>query len=355
MTKTKLKNIINLLESWAPLSLAESFDNSGLQIGNLDQDIRNILLAVDLDKIAMELLENQKYDLIITHHPLFFKPISSINTAKNPGKIIANLIKKNIALYAMHTNLDFIDNGVNDALITAYGFDPALGKLIRPKPIAAWCKMIVYLPEENLTEFQEKIFTQFPSQIGNYDCCSFSTKGSGFFKPLTGAKPYIGKINQLEKVPEIKFEFLIKKHEIQNCIDYVRKIHPYEEPAFDIFEEQFSFKKIGVAKYFKNTKKTDLHTLISKFKCIVISKIETPIELIAFAPGNASYLAQDFINHKIDLIITGEIGYHEKILLELNNINVIELGHKESEAFVLPNIKSFIIEKYPNLEINFPN
>ena len=352
MTEAKLKNIINSLEEWAPLSLAESFDNSGFQIGNYNQLIKKVLIAVDLDQATLDVLQKQRFDLVITHHPLLFKPISTINTEKSLGKIITFLIKNNISLYSMHTNLDFIQLGVNDALINAYGFDPDQGKLIRPKPLATWCKMIVYVPEENLNEFREKIFKQFPSKIGNYTSCSFFTIGEGSFKPLEGAEPYIGAINQFEKVKEIKFEFLIKKTEIQNCIDYVRMIHPYEEPAFDIFEEQFSLQKIGAAKYFKNSQKLALQELCKKYPCQVSSKIQKEIDLIAFAPGNASYLAADFINKKIDLIVTGEMGYHEKSLLELNGIIVLELGHKESEEFVLPNIKNFLLGKYPFLNID---
>ncbi len=350
----KLKKIINYLEDLAPLKLAENFDNCGLQIGNLNQEIKKILVAVDIDNKVIAELTKHNYDLVITHHPLFFKPITQIDLNTDYGKIIETFIKNDISLYSMHTNLDYAENGTVRALINKYGFDDKKAKLIRPKTINTWCKVLVYIPEQNLTDFQEKIFKIFPSKIGNYHNCSFSSNGQGTFKPLEGANPTIGRINQFEKVDEVKFEFLIKKEEINNCLNLIKKIHPYEVPAVDIFEELVDFEKVAYAKYIKNDRNYSYQDLLN----IIPAKIYTSnftkekINLIAFVPGSSNHLVEDLIKNEIDVLITGEMGYHSALRLELNNIAVIQLGHQESEAFVLPNIQKFLSTQCIEIEIN---
>jgi dinuclear metal center YbgI/SA1388 family protein len=356
MTTYQLKTIISSLEKWAPKSLAESYDNPGLQIGHFHHEVKKVLLAVDVDSQVLDLLNEQSYQLIVTHHPLLFKPLSCINTGTAVGRIIEQFIKKDIALYSMHTNLDIAPGGVNDCLIQAFGFDPAQGKLIRPRQADIWYKVSVYIPCDQLETFRSVIFKQFPSQIGQYQCCSFASSGEGTFLPLEAANPSIGQVGNLEKVAESKLEFLIKKDDLGNCVDFIKRNHPYEEPAYDVFEEKIALQKIAVAKYFKVSKGLDIADLINKYPCRLRGQVNKgQVQTIAFACGSARHLLDDLINLEIDCLITGEIDYHSALTCELNNIAVIELGHLESEEFVLPQIQQRLAQAFPQLQIDiFP-
>lgn len=348
-----LKSIISFLEEWAPTHLAQDFDNSGLQMGDLHQSISSVLVAVDLDETVFNFLNKKHYDLVITHHPLFFKPISSILFHTDMGRMIQALIQKQTSLYSMHTNLDVAVGGVNDCLIQAFGFQSEMGKLLRPQALDIWYKMMVYVPEEKLEEFRRAVFQKFPSPIGKYNCCSFSTKGEGTFYPLPGAMPHIGKVGELEKVLEVKFEFLIRKEDLQNCIDFIRKNHPYEEPAFDVYEEKMVMKKTASAKYFKIKQSLSLDDLTHRYPCVVRGKKEpAQIKTVAFACGNGKYLIGDLIQAEIDVLITGELDYHSALTCERNGITVIELGHRESESFVLPEIRGRLQKQFQSLIVD---
>lgn len=348
-----LKTILSFLEKWAPLHYAQSFDHPGLQIGDRSQPISSILVVVDIDQAILNYLQEQSVDLIITHHPLLFQAISAIDFKTDIGQIIRQLILKNTALYSMHTNLDIAPGGVNDCLIEAFGFDPQIGKMLRPQPVSTWYKIAVYIPADALAPFQKKLFQKFSCQIGNYQHCSFSTNGEGSFEPLTGADPSIGTIGIPEKVAESKLEFMLSKEDLSPCLDFIRKEHPYEEPAIDVFEQKMVFQKMSMSKYFKPKNGVPFQKLANQFPCRVRGAVPNEtIKTIAFGCGSGKYLITDLIQSEIEVFITGEMDYHSALSCELNGITVIELGHKESESFVLTKIQNRLLTHFPSLTIS---
>lgn len=243
---TPLKKITTLIENWAPLHTAASWDNNGLQIGSIDTDIARILITLEINDSVFNHLEKNHYDLVITHHPLIFKALTSIDLNTDTGQIIKRFIQKDIALYAAHTNLDAAADGVNDALIAKYDIDPTSGQ-----PMV--------------------------EGIGKY-----------FKKPPSS---------------ELKF--------------YTDKI-----PG-----------KLTLA------------------SSITAKKTPEKISRVAFCGGSGRSLLKKCVERKIDLFITGELGYHDEEFCKLNGIHTLQLGHRESEVFGLDKIKEKIASAYPKLDI----
>ena len=227
----KVKNLLNNLDKIAPFFLQESFDNSGIQFGDLDAPVIKILLSLDVTQgILDEALEN-KANLIITHHPLLFSPLKQITKQKNP--LLFKIITNKINLLALHTNYDLAENGLNDYV----------AKLLRIKIITPLqsssekiFKFAVYVPVQHADKVSQAIFKAGAGKIGKYTETSFNISGKGTFKPTKGTNPFIGKIGEKEEVQEIKIETVVAERDLDSVVQAMKSVHPYEEPAYDVYE-----------------------------------------------------------------------------------------------------------------------
>lgn len=352
------KEIIKYLEEWAPKGIAWERDNVGLQVGDPNIKIKNILLSLDLSEVVIEIAKKENCNLIITHHPLLFYPLKNLDVSKNRNsKMIQTLIKNDISLYSAHTNLDFTNYGVSYQLANRL----QLKKIRFLKNLSQnQVKLIVFVPETHLNNVAEAIHNVGGGVIGEYSHCSFRTGGTGAFKGSDKSNPSAGKKQVLETVEEIKFEVVIDKWKLDQVISAMKKAHPYEEVAFDIYPLQNENVNYGIGAIGDLDKAMTTNQFL---KC-VSSKLKIPtfrhtkshnrkIKTVAVCGGSCSELIDESIKQNADAFITADIKYHafqdaeDKILL-------IDAGHYETEVPVLDEIqkrlKKFLL-KNKNIKV----
>jgi len=252
-----LKDIQQILETWAPKSIAWERDNSGLQIGSVNQGVRNILVTLDVNEKVLEEAYRKKVDLIISHHPLLFQSLKSINVDQRIGGLIEKFFRYGIALYSAHTNLDFTMDGVSFTLAECIGLNN-IDFLYKDQKIQK--KITVFTPPEYVEKVISAMASAGAGVIGNYEFCSFGTEGMGTFKPGIKSKPFIGKANRLEHMKEIRIEMTVPSWKVNDVLSAMKAAHPYEEAAYDIYKldntsNQYGAGAIGTLKTKLNQKK----------------------------------------------------------------------------------------------------
>ena len=227
-----VKDVTNFLETIAPLSLQESYDNSGFILGNSSSKLKGVLLALDITIEVIEEAIEMKCNLIITHHPLIFSGIKRIIDDNMVSKCIIKAIKNDVNLYAIHTNIDNVLNGVNGKIADIIGLQNR-DVLLAKKNLF---KLSVFTPNTHKEKVLESMFAAGAGHIGDYSDCSFSSHGKGTFKPLEGTNPFLGEVNKIEEVLEENIEVVVPNYLLYKVIQAIKLSHPYEEVAYDVFQ-----------------------------------------------------------------------------------------------------------------------
>src|SRR5690554_6721466 len=239
---THIKDIIHSLENWASPALAESYDNVGLLVGDKNKEVTGIMISLDCtEKVVQEAID-AGCNLVVSHHPLIFKGFKKLTGSNYVERTIELAIKNDIALYAIHTNLDNVHYGVNKQISDRIGLRDT--RILSPKS-GRLQKLEFFVPESNLVEVREAIFNAGGGRIGNYDECSFNTAGIGTFTPGANANPTVGEIGKMQMEPEMRVEILVPDYMSKTAIAAMRKAHPYEEVAYYLHQLENTHQDIG--------------------------------------------------------------------------------------------------------------
>jgi dinuclear metal center YbgI/SA1388 family protein len=344
-----IKEITNYLESIAPISSQESYDNSGLICGNKNTTITNALISLDCTEDIIEEAINKNCNLVISHHPIVFKGLKTFTGKNYVERTIIKAIKHDIAIYAIHTNLDNYEFGVNKKIGDLLGVKQP--KILEPKANAL-NKLAVYVPKSHVREITQVMFNAGAGQIGNYNECSFQSEGNGTYKANEKANPFLGNKNELHIETETKVEVLITKHNQHTVIQKMIEVHPYEEVAYDIHPITNLNKYEGSGMIGELEKEMEATTFLKhikeSFKCEIIkhTDIHKPtIKKIAWCGGSGSFLLKQAKSQKADIFITGDFKYHEFFDAE-NQIIIADIGHFESEQFTIDLIAELLSKKF---------
>ena len=341
-----INQVIKYFEEWAPKGVAWENDNIGLQVGNPENRVANIMLSLELDEKVLEQAIKKNCNLIITHHPFIFTPIKNLNFSNNrKAKLIEKLIQEKISLYSAHTNLDFTKGGVSFELAKKLGMKN-IQFLVNQE--SNQYKLVVYVPLDNVDEVSDAIFKAGGGIIGEYSKCSTQNIVDGTFEGSSASNPVIGKQNNFEVVTEVRLEVLVNSWKLNSIIDAMKSVHPYEEPAFDVLmlknkNVNYGAGAIGELSTTMNTKEFLSHTRKSlkadalKYTLGNSSKIKR----VAVCGGTCSELISNAIASKADAFITADIKYHTFQDAE-KSILLIDAGHYETEVHVLNPIKSHL-------------
>lgn len=338
-----INRVIKYLEDWAPKGIAWEKDNIGLQVGDLSVKTSNILLALEFDKKVLQQAIRKKCNLIITHHPFIFNPIKSLNFATNTkSQLIKELIKHNITLYSAHTNLDYTKDGVSFELAKRIKLQNI--QFLEPQ-ISNQYKLVVYVPLENVDEVSNAIFNAGGGIIGEYSKCSTQTIVDGTFEGSKMSKPSIGIKNNFETVTEVRLEVLINSWKLNSIINAIKLIHPYEEPAYDVFVLKNKNINYGAGAIGELQKGLNIKEFLSHIKTTLktdglkytVGK-KSKIKKVAVCGGSCSDLLNSAIASQVDAFITADIKYHTFQDAE-NRITLIDAGHYETEIPVLDPVK----------------
>ncbi|WIF94778.1 Nif3-like dinuclear metal center hexameric protein [Caminicella sporogenes] len=346
----KCSKVIKMMEELAPSFLAEHWDNVGLQIGSISKEIKKIMVCLEVNNKVVDEAVEKKVDMIITHHPLIFKPIKKINYSEPIGKVINKLIKNDINLFCAHTNLDIAVGGTSDYIAKLLNLDDLKPLKITHK--TKYYKLAVFVPKENIDDVREAISLAGAGHIGKYSHCTFKTLGIGTFKPLEGSNPFIGSLNNLEKVEEYKLETIVPSSNLSKVISEMIKVHPYEEVAYDVFPlenefEIFGFGRIGHLTIQKTLKELAIE-LKEKLKADTIRLIGNEhkmIKKVAICTGSGAEFIIDAYRNGCDCYITGDIKYHDAQYASELGLTVIDAGHFETENIICEFLKEYLITK----------
>jgi dinuclear metal center YbgI/SA1388 family protein len=351
----KIKELIAYIESVVPTSMQESYDNCGLLCGNESNEISGVLISLDCIEAIVDEAIDKKCNLIISHHPILFKGIRSLTGKNYIERTLLKAIQNNISLYAIHTNLDNYQWGVNHKIAEVLGIQSA--KMLVPKT-QNLCKLCFFVPNNYAEKVRNALFSIGAGAIGQYDACSFSTPGEGTFRPLEGANPFVGEIGNIHHEQEIKIELLVSQHQLHLAVQTLKAHHPYEEVAYDIIPLLNKHQNEGAGMYGILAEAMDendfLLWLKSVFKCSAIRHTKhtgKKIQKIAFCGGSGFFLLNHAKNIQADAYITADIKYHEFFDAD-NELLLVDIGHFESEQFTIDLLKDFLIKKFTTFAVH---
>jgi dinuclear metal center YbgI/SA1388 family protein len=352
----KCKDIENYMNEFAPINLAEDWDNVGLLIGSSNSEVKRALVCLDVtSEVADEAIE-QNIDIIISHHPFIFKGLKRINPDDSKGKVIYKLIKNNIHVYSSHTNLDVTGGGVNDLLAKTLGLEN-IGNLTNYKADKLF-KVVVFVPEGYVEIVRKAMCEAGAGFIGKYSDCSFFTKGTGTYKPLEGTKPFKGSIGELEYAEEYRIESIVPEKLLSKVVDSMLKVHPYEEAAYDIYPLELKGNAYGMGKigYLKSPQ--TIEDFISSVKtnlniCTVrlIGKPKESINKVAVFCGSFDENYSGVIREGADILLTGDVKYHAALDISEMGLCALDAGHFSTEKIIVPALAQALSDRFKSLTI----
>jgi dinuclear metal center YbgI/SA1388 family protein len=351
----KLSTIIRELERLAPPDLQESYDNSGLITGNAQMDITGALICLDSIEAVLDEAIRKNCNLIVAHHPIVFSGLKKITGKNYIERVIIKAIKNDIAIYAIHTNLDNVWEGVNQKIAEKIGLtncrilSPMDGKLI---------KLVTYCPTASAEKVSEAMFAAGAGHIGKYSECSFKMEGTGTFKAGNDANPFVGEKNIRHSEAETRIEVILESRQKNKVLTALKESHPYEEIAYDIYrlENKNTLTGAGMIgelpqavapEEFLKSLKTNIKT-----DCIRhTSHFGKSIQKVAVCGGSGSFLLAEAIASGADIFITGDFKYHQFFDAD-GKIIIADVGHFESEQHTIELLGGWLREIFPTFAVH---
>ena len=350
----KIREIIEKIEAFAPLAYQESYDNTGLTVGDAEAEATGALLTLDVSMEALEEAIERKLSLIVSHHPLIFSGLKRLTGATETERIVMRALREGIALYAAHTNLDNAPGGVSFRMGEMLG----LRQMRVMIPLAqGLVKIVVYTPSEHGERVREALISAGGGHIGNYSGCTFSTPGTGTFRPEAGSHPFIGSEGALSRVAEERIETVIPRHRVSRVLEAVRAVHPYEEMAYDLFPLEQPDPTAGTGVIGQLPEPEETMAFLSRVadtfgvKALRYSKpCRKQIGTVALCGGSGASFAKEAIRQGADIYLSGDFKYHDFAGAD-NRIVLADIGHFESELCTINIFYDIIRENFPNFAI----
>jgi dinuclear metal center YbgI/SA1388 family protein len=351
-----LKTVISYLESVAPLQLQESYDNSGLAVGDPEKEITGALLTIDVTEEVVNEAIDKSIDVIISHHPVIFDGLKSLTGKNTFERALLKAIKNDIAVYSMHTNLDNIVGGVNSKIAEKIGLTHT--KILVPGRNKL-CKLVTFVTPADAPAVREAIFKAGAGQIGKYDHCSYNINGEGSFRGGDDADPYVGEKGKIHFEEEIRIETIFPAYIQKQVLAALLKAHPYEEVAYDIYPLKNESEMTGAGLIGKFENPVDeiefLNSLTKLFSSTVLKHtglLNRQIQTVAICGGSGSFLLQDAMKAGADIFISADFKYHQFFDAD-GKILIADVGHFESEQFTLEIFYELLIKKFPKFAVHF--
>ena len=351
----KVREITAYIESFAPLPYQESYDNSGLQAGDPEQEVDAALICVDLTREVLEEAIGLKAGLILTHHPVIFSGLRKLTGSTPAEKIILGAVRGGISVYSAHTNLDAVHRGVSFKIAEKLGLGSA--RILSPMR-GRLRKLVFFVPPDHAAAVREAVFNAGAGYIGEYDRCSFNAPGEGTFRGSANSDPYVGEKGKLHTEPELRVETIYPAERESRVLDALIGAHPYEEVAYDIYPLENEYPRAGMGVVGDLEEAMDpgnfLELLKKRFGTPVIRHTRLPgtrIKKVAACGGSGSFLLSQAISAGADAFVTGDIKYHtffdagDKLLMA-------DIGHYESEQFTSEIFYENLKKKFPKFALH---
>lgn len=342
--------ILHVLEKFAPPFYQESYDNAGLLTGNPGWECSGILCSLDATEAVILEAKEKGCNLVVAHHPIIFSGLKKINGKNYVEKAVIAAIKQDIAIYAIHTNLDNVLPGVNGRIADKLGL--VNRRILAPKT-GQLMKLYTFVPDDYAEQVRSAIFAAGAGHIGNYSECSFNADGTGTYKAGEGANPFLGQVGIRHEEPEVKIEVIFPSYLQNSIVQALIKAHPYEEVAYDLVALANKHQQVGSGLLGELpdlcTEENFLHQVKKAFGLQVIRHTRltgNPVKKVALCGGAGSFLVSAAIAAGADVYLTADVKYHE--FFDANDrLLFADIGHWESEQFTIDLL-------FDHLQVNFP-
>ncbi len=350
----KIKDITRVLEQYAPLPYQESYDNAGLLTGDPNEEVSGVLLSLDCTEAVLDEAIAKGCNMVVAHHPIIFKGLKSLTGKNYVERTVIKAIRNNIAIYASHTNLDSVHNGVNAKIAEKLELQHIKNLSSKPQTLM---QLVTFVPVENTQEVLDAIHKAGAGQIGEYSNCSFQVQGTGRFTPSETADPTIGEQCKPEQVQENRIEVVFPAYLKNSVMNALLQAHPYEEVAhfLTLLENQNQEVGIGMIGELNETltEEAFLEYLKEKMQLQGLrytSVGDKKIKKVAVCGGAGSFLIKDAMRSGADAFVTGDVKYHEFFDAE-DRMMIADIGHYESEVFTKEIFYDTISKNFPNFAV----
>lgn len=341
-----VREIAAILEELAPLALAESWDNVGLQVGRLDREVSGLLLALDLSKAVLEEARQKEANFIVTHHPLIFKPLHNLRFDRPGGDVWEELLAGGFIVYSLHTNFDRAADGLNQYLAE-------LLQLTRLEPVEEgagdYFKLVVFVPEDYVDQVFTALTQAGAGWIGNYSHCTFRTPGVGTFLPRPGTNPFLGVTGEVASVSEVRLETIIPAWKREPVIKAMLAAHPYEEVAYDLYPVAQKGGRAGLGRVGVLAEPKSFPDLLADIKAMCGEETlryggapRDYAQKIGVIGGSGGKYMGQAKRKGAEVLITSDLGYHDFLYAEQIGLTLVEVGHHTIEALGLNRIKAYL-------------
>jgi dinuclear metal center YbgI/SA1388 family protein len=352
-----VNDIQKIMALWAPPAIAWERDNPGLQCGDPAQRVRGILVALEATAQTVAEARRRKANLIISHHPLLFRPLRSVTPLTPAGRVLKDLLAADIALYSAHTNLDFTRGGTSFALADLLKLKDVQ---FLESPYKIHRKIVTFVPAPQVDRVASAMAEAGAGRIGNYEECSFRTQGTGMFRGNDASRPVLGERGKREQVPEVRLEMLVPEWSVERVVSAMRREHPYEEVAYDVYplENRSTDHGMGVvgmlrppvtlARFLRQVKRA-LGTGALRWTGNPAARVER----VAACGGSGGELLEAAIRSGADVFVTADVKYHS--FHEASGaIALVDAGHFETEAPVLGAIVHHLKNEFQRRRVRIP-
>ena len=344
----QIHHLTTYLETLAPLAYQESYDNSGLIIGDPATEIKGVLVTLDTTEAVVDEAIANGCNVIVAHHPIVFKGLKKLNGKTYVERTVIKAIKNDVAIYATHTNLDNVTGGVNFKISEKLNLQNV--RVLAPKT-QVLSKLVVFVPTSDLNVVLNAIYEAGGGRIDTYEHCSFRVGGRGTFKPLDGANPTVGAIDQDETVNEQRLEVLLPTYLENTIVAAMKRAHSYEVPAYDLYSLNNTNQTVGSGAVGELAEPISSDSWLSYLKERMNLNLvrytalpDRPIKRVAVCGGVGSFLLPDAIRAGADVFVTADYKYHEFFDAD-GRISICDIGHYESEVFTKELIYQHLAKK----------
>lgn len=355
----RLRDIADTIEAWAPPGSAQSYDNVGLQVGRLDADVGRAVVALDMTPQVLEEARGLEAQLILTHHPLLFKPLSRLTPDSLVGSLALGLAEAGIALFAAHTNLDAARGGVSFALAEQLGLEHVDflqgmdGQVV---------KLVTFVPPDHADSVREALGEAGAGRIGRYDHCAFTAPGTGHFRPGEGTDPFIGEAGgSIESTNEIRIEAEVARWNLSPVLSALIEAHPYDEPAHDVIPVEQTYRDAGIGAVGKLTQEQNLADFLDHVSDVLenpavryAGDLDAPVRRVAVCGGSGSSFLTAARSAGADVFVTADVTYHTYFDVLRSDgtpgMALVDAGHYETERITERLLAERLSERFPEVE-----
>ncbi|TNE30556.1 MAG: Nif3-like dinuclear metal center hexameric protein [Bacteroidetes bacterium] len=346
----RVKDITQFLDSMAPPAYQESYDNSGLLVGDANAEIESAIISLDVtEEVVREAIEKGA-GLIVSHHPIIFGGLKRLTGKNYVERTVMLAIRHGIALYAIHTNLDNVSHGVNAKLCEVLGLENT--RILAPKA-GILRKLVTFVPKSHTEEVVSALFAAGAGHVGAYDQCSFRSEGVGTFRGGEGTDPFVGVPGERHEEIEERVEVILPVDRTKTVLAALFEAHPYEEVAWDLFQLENELLEVGSGMIGTLPKEMSTEAFLAHLKKSVggVVRFTRPlsdtVKTIAVCGGSGSFLLKNAMAAKADVFVTADYKYHQFFDAE-DRIVIADIGHFESEQFTIDLLYDAVHEKFPN-------